>query len=713
MELPIKLIETEKKVRGDFNKDLLLNSFFEHTEHFSPAAKTKLETGQYCNEPYNSKKYNIFWGQEKERCQYGYKNPITGVDIPGMMYFFLNYKQLQIVEDPTKKVSKRITSFPRFWPIHYFFFREYLKAREHGFNMAVLKPRGTGWSELMSAIGTYYYTFQTEDPVFFFAATEAYLNKSGLITKAWDNINFLYAETQRAFKHLRQEKDQDLHKRASYWNAKGVEVKTGGEIIGRVIDNPNKVRGARGHVFFEEGGSFARLVEAWMTCWALVTQGGVSFANMMAWGTGGEQGPGIQGLEDIFTNPEPYNCLPFDNCWEESPSLRDHGFFFPTWALMDRFMDKWGNTDYNKAIEYHNRERELKLKKSPHLYDKFIAEYPFTPSEALMRLQGNDFPVAHLQKQLRRIDNSQDIQGILKRGTLDIDDGKVKFILKPNIKPIDRYPHNTEEGVEGCVTIYESPLKDQLDQVPANLYTIVADCFYMDTDQATDWESLGTFYVYKRKNTLFPTEDDILVAWYAGRPKKANDFYRLIFLAARYYNAMVQTEIKGGGQNLLDYARNHNLVQYCGERQTIFTTDREISRSSSRQYFIRMEKDDKANYLTSLKDWLLTERALTINSNNETQYVLNLETIYDRALLEELIKFQPEGNFDRISALLVLMATKQEHELRQIEEQSRYNEGHIFRRGIFSDNTPKKGILTAAEILRGIRATNDPTDLVI
>lgn len=703
----------EQDVRGKFNRDMLVNTYFEHTDLFSPAAKNYLANGKFCGEVFRSKKYNLYWEEQKERCVHGYENPITKVHIPGPLYFHLNFSQFKIIKDPNKPTSSRITTFPRFWPIHYFFLQDYETAKRYGKNMCILKPRGTGWSEMMATLGAWYYTFQTEDPVFYFAANEGFLTKDGIINKVWDRVNFLNGETERAFKHLRQDTDKALNFRASYIDpSTGTERKTGGEVVARIIDNPNKVRGARGHIFFEEGGSFPKLAASWMTCWALVEQGGITFANMVVWGTGGEQGPGIAGLEDIFNNPIPYKCLRFDNCWEETPTQKDHGFFFPTWAVMDKFMDKWGNTDYDKAIKWHAEQRDIKLKKSPHLYDRYVAEYPNTPSEAVMRLQGNAFPVAQLQSQLRRVDSQPEITGLLKHGTLELVDGKPDFILQPHAKPIMQYPHNEDDGVEGAFTLFERPLTDDKGRVPDNLYVIVADCFAVDTEQATDWNSLGAFMVYKRKNNLFPTEDDIFVGWYAGRPRRVKDFYRMVFMAARFYNATVFTEIKGGGQGLLDYAREHGFLNYCGERPSVFSRDRDM-RASQKQYFVRMEEDDKMTYLLHAADWLMKERALALDGD-KTRYVLTLEKIYDRAFLEELIKYHIEGNFDRVSCLLVLMAVKQEMEVKTIEEAVRGDKDHIFSRPLYTDGyTSRANILSAREIMASMRRTSDPRELII
>lgn len=696
-------------IRGKFNKDLLLNTYFEHTELFSPAANKFLKEGHYSGEPFNSKKFNIYWGEERERCTYGYENPVTKLWIPGKYYHFLNYKMMKIIppEDSDKKSAKRITTFPRFWPIHYFFSQDYMLAKENGFNLAVLKPRDTGFSELLSSFGVHEYTFQTEDPVFYFVAVERYLNKDGVLSKAWDQLNFHNQHTERAFKHLRQVKDQDLVKRASFYDPEsGVEKRTGGEIQGAVVDHPRKLRGARGYVNFEEGGSFPKLEEAWMTAKDLAQQGGVAFAMMIVWGTGGEQGPGIAGIETIFQNPDTFDCLGFDNCWEEAPQPNHHGFFFPSWANVTKFMDKWGNTDFAKAKAYREEERDKLRKKSHTLADKRIAEQPFTPMEALMRLNNNPFPVKQLQDQLTRVDSSPDIKGVLKYGNLDIQDGSVKFLLDPKAEPVIRYPHKTDAVLNGSFCLFEAPLKDEFGKVPDNLYYIVADCFYVDTEQATDWNSLGSYYVYKRINNLFPTEDDILVGWYAGRPARAKDFHRNVFLAARFYNAIVQSEIKGGGNELLNYAKEHGFVDYCGERPTVFNNDKEYKKMSGRQFFVRIEESNKPELLQKLSDWLRKERSLKI-VGNETQYVLNLERIYDRALLEELIKYSPSGNFDRISCLLILMMIVQEAELKQIEEQVKLNRDNIFNRPLFSDNPSRGAHMLSAREMRVDGQNND------
>lgn len=675
-------------IKGSYTRQKLLNTYFEHTELFSPAANEKIKTGRYCDAVYNSRAYRRFWQEEVDRCKNGYVNPVTKVWIPGYYYFYLNYKQLMIIKEPNNPVSPRTKLFPRFWGIHYWFFISVQEAIDAGKHMCILKPRGTGFSELMSSMGARDYTFDKTRPSFYFASNEGYLNKDGILTKTWDNLEFLNSETERAFRHLRQKKNSDLHKKASKIDTlTGNEIVTGGEIIGRVVDNPNKVRGGRGNVYFEESGSFPHIDKAWNIVRPLVEQGGITFGTILAFGTGGESGKGILGFENIFKNPQAYNCIEFENHWENDAIGKPCGFFFPAWSVMDKFMDKWGNTDFEAAKKYHEEERARIRTNSPQKEDARIAEYPFTISEALLRKAGNGFPLTEIQKQLTYVENSPDIKGFLKNGNLVREkDGTVKFQLDPNAIAVDSYPHQDGDDIKGCFTLLESPFKEG-GVVPNNLYQIVVDPYYRN--QAKFSTSLGAIYVYKKTNNISPTEDNMLVAWYVGRPKTTNILIKNLFMLAEFYNARIQSETQGGGKAILDYARSRNLLKYCDFEPTMFSSNKEIIKVTNRNYFINMNKERKLQALQDLADWLVEERALKLDGE-EASYEMNIHKIYDKGLLEELLKFNNDGNFDRISALLLLMCMRKEMEVQQLKQVQK-SQSNFFSRPLFTDKLVDNG----------------------
>ena len=646
---------------------------FTNTQLFSEAANYKKKHGVYCPAPIGSKEYNDFWTLQDDRCLNGYS--VGGTRITGYHYFFLNFKQLEVIINPNNPASQKERTFPKFWEQHYEFFHALEAAELAGKHLCILKPRGTGFSEIMSSVAVRDYTLYKNSKNFFFASNEGFLNKDGVITKSWDNLEFLNQETENAYKHLRQKKDQDLHKRASMVDRRGNEIGYKSEIIGRVIDNPRKVRGARtgshGKVFFEEGGSFPNLKDAVMATRPLVEQGGVTTGQILVWGTGGEQGPGIEGLEHMFYHPEAYNMHSFNNVWDEDRLGTKSGYFFPVYTAMDRYMDRDGNAMEKTAKAHHDAERKRIRTEDPKSEDKYIAEYPYTPGEALTRLNDNLFPVAELQRQLHRVQTDKGIKGMLKHGQLvTADSGVVKFFLDDAVRPITNFPHEPTDNLNGALTMLESPYKDQRNITPYNMYTIVVDPYYKD--EATSSVSLGSFYVYKHMNGASDSEDDILVAWYTGRPKRLEKFYRILFNAAKFYNASIQSEIAGGGKGIIDYARVHKLLHYCEKEPEILAAKE--SATHNRPYFMNMSQDRVKLATIYLADWLTTERQI-LSESGEIRTILNLHKIYDEGLLKELIKYNDDGNFDRVSALRMLpfmIKEKIDKQVKKAQEKSTF-----------------------------------------
>jgi len=619
---------------------------FTNTILFSEAAQYKLKHGVYCKAPYQSKDYDDFWNEQDKRCKYGYS--VGGTRITGYHYWFLNFKQLEIVENPHARASKKILSFPRFWQVHYEFFHALEKAEDAGKHFIILKPRGSGFSEIASAMATRDYTLYPGSKSFFFAFDRGYLTKDGVLTKCWDHLEYLNQNTERAYRHLRQVKNQDLHKRASWLDSKGEEKGHKSEIIGRIIDNPRKVRGARtgskGKVYFEEGGSFPDLESAVTTTRPLVEQGGVATGQIVVWGTGGEDGKGIEGLERIFSDPETYNFYAFKNIWDENMADQSCGYFFPVTHAMDRFMDSNGNYLEDEAWEFQKAERAKIRKSKPQAEDKYIAEYPISPQEALIRARQNIFPVAELQRQLLHVQTDKAIQGFLKHGDLYRDiDGKAKFRINPKARPLVEWPLNDVDDKDGCITILETPYKDQMGIVPDGLYYILLDAYYLDQSEYSD--SVGAAYVYKSINNVSPTEDDLFVGWYVGRPKTLDIFYKNLFLLAEYYNATIQSEISGGGKGVYDYAKAKRLLHRLEKEPHLIFTQDNPRKEASRSYFMKMPNDRVPLAHTYLAEWLLQERSIS-----EEGTVLNLHRVYDEGLLRELIKHNDQGNFDRVSA---------------------------------------------------------------
>jgi hypothetical protein len=458
---------------------------------------------------------------------YGYTAP-DGDWISGYFYFYLNYSRIIKVElkkftDRNGKMTEkldRIEGFPRFWDYDRAYYDCVEEAEKEHKHLVVLKARRKGFSfKGASMLIRNYFLFR--DSVSYAMASEAeFLTKDGVLSKAWDMMNFVDNNTAW-FKH-RHKKDTNMHKRASFiQNVNGVQVEQGykSEIMGVTLKNdPNKARGKAGKlILFEEGGKFPNLKTVWQIARPSVEQDGETYGLLIAYGTGGTEEADYTGLKDLFYEPLAYNCLPIRNIWDEGEQDRPCGFFVPQSANLKQHMDSDGNTDFIGANEAILRERELVIENASDRssIDRHICEQPLTPAEATLNISTNIFPKRELIKHLATIRNSKGLSDLKQVGELYFNDqGVVKFEQNPKLKDLTKYRIQAGQSRAGAVVIWEHPPTD----TPYGLY--VAGCDPYDHDQ-TAGTSLGSIFIYKRIQT-FESWYDTVVAEYTGRPDKAD-----------------------------------------------------------------------------------------------------------------------------------------------------------------------------------------------
>jgi hypothetical protein len=443
-----------------------------------------------------------------------------------------------------------------------------------------------------------------------------------------------------------------MHKQSGYKkNVNGADVTLGfkSQIIGVSLkDDPDKIRGKAGElIFFEEAGSFSGLLKAWEVAMPTMRQGSKTLGTMIAFGTGGEEGPGFEGLEELFYHPEAYDCLAFENEWDAGAMGTSCGFFVPIYKNLDGFMDSQGNSLSNEAMDYEETQREKKRKgNDPKSYDQYIAEHPFTPQEATLQVTANTFDVNSLKEQYNRVIAS-DLHKIGVAGEMYYNTkGKPDFAPNSSVRPIYKFPHRPDDDLTGAVVIYEAPFKTQEDIIPKNLYIICHDPYAQG--KAASSMSLGAAYVIKVPNNL-SKPDDIIVASYIGRPATQDEYNRNLFMLAEYYNAKIGFENDRG--EVIAYAKRFRKLHLLQEEFEMLDKRELRSKNVKRQYGMHMTEQRKAQGELYIRDWLISGRG----QNEDGEITLNLQKIYDPALLQELIKFNRKGNFDRVMALMVGM----------------------------------------------------------
>lgn len=653
-----------------------------NSDKFRQPALTYIKTGQYCQYPKGTTEYINYWTIEQNRCINGYTAD-DGDFISGYNYFYLNYCPINRIVN--KEINGKIKSvsevtFPDFWDYDYYYFSTIEEAQEQGKHLCVLKSRRKGYSYKCAAMLCRNYYLIPNTASYVYASNKQYLTDDGVLTKAWNYMDFIDEHTAWGKKRT---VNTQLRRRAGMWvkDEYGNQIEVGykSEIIGVTLkDNPDVVRGKKANlIMFEEAGSFKELSAAWQIARPSVEIDGKAFGTMIAYGTGGDEESNFFTLKDMFYHPEGYNCLALPNIWDENVTNTECGFFIPQYTNMDLrdehgkrlYMDEDGNTLTIPARKYILEERQKVIQNSTSsvAVDRYVAERPITPAEACLEFNGNIFPKKELQEQLGKIRTNKLLSNRKQVGDLIWEsDGSLKWIIKKN-GDITHYPLNKNDDPTGSIVIWEHPVKDP----PIGLYIIGVDPY--DHDQSGT-NSLGSCFVYKRFQS-FENYYDLIVAEYTGRPSTAEEFYENVRKLAIYYNARIMYENQNKG--LFPYFVAKHCDYLLADQPDILNDI--ISNSKvNRKKGCHMNKQIKQWGEGLIKDWLNDEKAPGHK---------NLHDILSEPLLEELISYNDIGNFDRVMALIQVMIYREQLYNIVVKEKKRQNKSRLLFDGpIFTDN---------------------------
>ena len=373
----------------DFNKQI------KNSNKFREPALQFIATGHYCSYPEGTSEFFAYWDEQMDRCKNGYTAD-DGDFISGYNYFYLNFCPIQRIiyttinnPDGSTKIKKtRDLQFPDFYDYDYYFFQAVEDAEGEGKHLCALKSRRKGYSYKNASMACRNYYLFPGSKTYIYASNKQYLTEDGILTKAWDYMDFIDKNTAWGKK---RSVNTQMRKRAGFFTKDeyGNEIELGfkSEIIGVTLkDNPDVVRGKAGKlIIFEEAGSFSELGAAWQIARPSVEQDGMAFGTMIAFGTGGDEDSHFETLKDMFYNPDGYNCIGFDNIWDETPSDKKCGFFIPQYTNMDFrddegnriYMDNDGNTLRRKSVEYILAERRKVIENATNsvAVDRYVAEH--------------------------------------------------------------------------------------------------------------------------------------------------------------------------------------------------------------------------------------------------------------------------------------------------------------------------------------------------
>lgn len=640
----------------DFNKKIY------NSDKFRQAAIFFKEHGAYTLAPPGTTDYIKYWDEETNRCLYGYVAP-DGDAISGYNYFYLNYSpimKLSEVEYTDRYGNKRtrrerILEFPNFWDYDYYYFNAIEEAETEGKHLCVLKSRQRGYSFKGASMLVRNYELIPGSKSFAVASEQKFLIGDGLLTKAWQIMDFIDKNTAWSKQRLTSTR---MERVAGFkiTDEFGKQTEQGylSSITGITLKNdPERLRGTRGKlVLFEEGGKFPNLETAWRVEQpAVETDDGVAFGLLIAFGTGGTEGGAFDGLKNLFYKPEAFNCLAFPNIWDDGQEQTKCGFFVPSWSNMEstdengkqKFMDQYGNSIKEKAIEELIAQRN-KVKDggaSQTSIDRFISERPLKPQEAVLELGKNIFPRQLLMNQLTRIRTNEKLRNMKHVVDLAWDgEGQVKATEKKS-GDITTYHLKKDDKPHGSIVIWEYPIKDP----PFGLY--IGGCDPYDHDESFT-NSLGSTFIFKRVKAG-EAWNDVIVAEYSGRPDTAEEYYENVRKLLIFYNARLLFENERKG--IYPYFTNKHCDYLLADQPDKIISEVFKDSKVQRRKGCHMTKSIRAYGEGLILEWLMDEF--------EPGHP-NIERIYSEPLIEELIENDGVKNVDRVIALCMTMMYREE-----------------------------------------------------
>lgn len=673
--------------RGRIIVDLANPHILEDMDYFRPSAIHYEKYGTFTNLRPNANpnsEYGKWVREERRRIWDGYVRESDGEWVTGYMYWFLNYSPMMLSKireykdkNGKKRKSKRadrIEALPECWEGIYWRFHCLDQASngglynnfEGGQHMAELASRGKGKSYSLASILNHIFVVGENEEAhekvkgIVTAYQKEYLTKDGVLNKFVDMANFCATNTQFPRKRLKNSlqemtwimgyKDVDLDiERGTQNTVLGVSSK----------DDESKLRGKRAaKILIEEFGTFPRLVDLYNVLLPSVQEGDIVFGQIYMLGTAGDNESDFAGAQEIMYNPKGYNMYALPNVFDKYNQGKPYFvFFFPGYINRKGCYNENGVSDVIKALIeiLMNRYRVKYNSTDPNTIIKTVAEVPITPAEAIVKTGVNMFPVADLTERVGQLDaNPTEYDDVYVGDLVFSKDGQVEY--KPtSAMPIRDFPHK-DNKIKGAIEIYQMPEIDKNTGKPYNdRYILGADPY---DDDESNTMSLGSIFV-------LDLWTDRIVAEYTGRPSFADDYYEICRKLCLFYNGRLNYEYNKKGLFSHFSTRNSlylltDVLDFLKEKQMMKDGYGNKSKGTNASPAIN------AYARSRLRSWLLAPVPImqTIDGEEKEVKVPRLFTVRNRALLKELINYNSEGNFDRISAMGMLMLLREDRMIR-------------------------------------------------
>ena len=663
---------------------------FVNTELFNEAARTYQATGKYTQFKVDSIPHRQFRRRECDRRRNGFsascwQNPdgsIEDVWITGGHYNFLNYTRMERTDESSVIVTehgataKKIYSFPSFIDAQFWTWQIIEFCRRNGLHLIIDKTRRGGFSYIMAADSSNEVNLSKHKVVIHVAADNKYLIKQGGLSDfAVNNLKFF--EEKTPFKRGIYSPTTDSFK-LGYRMKNGVEADdswSSSLLSVSANNNPDCAIGKDAvTIKVEELSTMQNFDEFMNVTEPTMTVGTRTTGTLMAWGTA--TAANMQIFEQNFYNPRAFGFMAFENVFDNDARNEVCGFFKSyAWGLEGEIdgvkgFDEDGNSNLRIGLKLAARERIEKKKTAKTFaeYLNYLGQRALFPAESFSSASENIFSSEALNKfeDKLRVDNSYKFY---TDGEL-FEDGTKKIYFKsnaririenPDMKTYDYIqgvPRRGNEDPHGCIRVWFAPEYEEtyigdrlIRSILPGTYVAVYDPVGIDKDkkEITDRHSHNSIFVIempRERNGFKPK----LCAAYYGRTERLEEADEKFYRLCKWYNCIGTGLVEINRGETVSNFRKWKATKYLGY-EPLYVWDSAVKEKVSTSYGYNIGSGPKKlDGLRLLKEFLYE----VIGKNEFGEDIYVFERFLDYQTILELKKFNAEGNFDRISSLILL-----------------------------------------------------------
>lgn len=663
---------------------------FVNTELFNEAARTYQATGKYTQFKVDSIPHRQFRRRECDRRRNGFSAPcwqnpdgsIEDVWITGGHYNFLNYTRMERTDESSVIVTehgataKKIYSFPSFIDAQFWTWQIIEFCRRNGLHLIIDKTRRGGFSYIMAADSSNEVNLSKHKVVIHVAADNKYLIKQGGLSDfAVNNLKFF--EEKTPFKRGIYSPITDSFK-LGYRMKNGVEADdswSSSLLSVSANNNPDCAIGKDAvTIKVEELSTMQNFDEFMNVTEPTMTVGTRTTGTLMAWGTA--TAANMQIFEQNFYNPRAFGFMAFENVFDNDARNEVCGFFKSyAWGLEGEIdgvkgFDEDGNSNLRIGLQLAARERVEKKKTAKTFaeYLNYLGQRALFPAESFSSAIENIFSSEALNKfeDKLRVDNSYKFY---TDGEL-FEDGTKKIYFKsnaririenPDMKTYDYIqgvPRRGNEDPHGCIRVWFAPEYEEtyigdrlIRSILPGTYVAVYDPVGIDKDkkEITDRHSHNSIFVIempRERNGFKPK----LCAAYYGRTERLEEADEKFYRLCKWYNCIGTGLVEINRGETVSNFRKWKATKYLGY-EPLYVWDSAVKEKVSTSYGYNIGSGSKKlDGLRLLKEFLYE----VIGKNEFGEDIYVFERFLDYQTILELKKFNAEGNFDRISSLILL-----------------------------------------------------------